>query len=227
MTDKLNSIITVGVVIFVSLSSFCEAQTLFEYLPANAQTTPALSPSSVSNGITVTDLTAGSGLFAEAGSYSWSDWNDSSVSPSNALAANDLWTWGFTVDSGPVNLTALSLALQKSADGPDDVDVQASINGGTGFSVLSQSFGGSTAVNSFSANQIGSVPTLNTGDSIAFTLTGFNSASPFGSLSLQGIPGSTAGLIVEGTLVAIPEPTTTSLLALGLIGCGLVRRRKS
>ena len=227
-TGKLNSIITAGVVIFVSLTSFCEAQSLFEYLPANALSTPDLTPTSVSSGSTATDLTAGSGLFAEGGSYNWSDWSDSNSSAADALAAGDLWAFGFTVDSGStVDVTGLTLALQRSADGPDDVDVQASVNGGAGFSVLTQSFGGSNAVNTFTASDIAMVPVLNAGDSIVFSLTGFNSASPFGTLSLQGIPGSTSGLILDGIVTDIPEPSSACLLTLVLAGAGLQRRRKA
>lgn len=225
-TRTRKSIITTGVAIFVSFASFCQAQSLFEFLPASAQSTPALAPNSVSSGITVTDLTAGSGLFAEAGSYNWSDWNDTSASATDALAANDFWTWGFTVDSGSIDLTSLSLALQRSADGPNDVDVQASVNGGSSFSVLTDSFAGSTTVNTFTAGQIGSVPVLNAGDSIAFSLTGFNSNSPFGTLSLQGIPGSTAGLIVTGTPGVIPEPSSICLVTLVTAGVSLRRRRR-
>ena len=220
------SIISLGLGICVLFSSYCEAQTLVDYQAANAQTTQALVPNTQSGGITATNLTAGSGLFAESGSYRWSDWNDSSTSFTAAVAANDFWTWGLTVDSGSLNLTSLSLALQKDPDGPENVEVQASINGGTSFSVLSDTFGGSLAVNSFSAGGIGSVPTLNAGDSIAFTLAGFDSSSIFGGLSLQSIPGSTSALILEGSFAVIPEPATASLLAFGLVGCGLIRRRK-
>ena len=217
-----------GVVICVLLTSFCEAQTLVDYQPANAQTTPALMPSTQIAGLTATNLTAGSGLFAEPGSYNWSDWNDTSTSFTGAVAANDFWTWGLTVDSGSMalNLTNLSLALQRSGDGPDDVEVQASINGGTNFSVLTGSFGGSTAVTTFSASGI-SAPLLNPGDSIDFTLAGFNSASVFGGLSLQSIPGSTSGLFLEGNFVPIPEPASASLLALAIAGAGLTRRRRA
>ncbi len=166
-------------------------------------------------------LTRGAGITptAAGNSLSGSGWDD--------LAADDYFTFGFTVDAGySVDLDTLYFGSRSSNTGPGSLSVYSSLDGFT------------SPVYSFS--QVGTAFTNNVADVSA--LTGITGSVEFriysdGGLSANGGTVSSAGTFrvgdyndgsnfsefrFEGTVV--PAPASAALMGLG--GLVAIRRRR-
>lgn len=216
-------------ILALGASSASAQQTIVQYGTAN---TTSLAPAVVDPSVTASSLAAGSGLGLNTGStFNFNGWDITSTSFENALAANDVWTWDFSVadPNALVDLTTLDIRLDRSTQGPDDFEIRASINGGASTSLLIGDFaGGSVGVNYLGVD-LSSLAGLTFGDSVQFTLGAWNATSALGTFDLETItfPGGTDGLTIRGNVSVIPEPSTTLLFALGLGGLASIRRREA
>ncbi|MBK7950632.1 MAG: PEP-CTERM sorting domain-containing protein [Deltaproteobacteria bacterium] len=216
-------------ILALGATSASAQQTLVQYGTAN---TTSLAPAVVDPSVTASNLGAGSGLGLNTGStFNFNSWNITSTSFENALAADDVWTWDFSVadPNALVDLATLDIRLDRSTQGPDDFEIRASINGGASTSILIGDFaGGSVGVNYLGVD-LSSLAGLTFGDSVRFTLAAWNATSALGTFDLETItfPGGTDGLTIRGNVSVIPEPSTTLLFALGLGGLASIRRREA
>lgn len=209
-------------------TSAAQAEVIVQYATAGSVTSlPAVAESAA---VTSDDLVAGSGLTVQTFStFNFSGWDTASTSFAAAVAANDFHTWGFdvTAPGTTIELTTMDTRWDRSGTGPDDFEIQVSVNGAPGISLLTHDFGDSSAGVSFPGVDLSAVPTLTTGDSVVFTIAAFNSESSGGTFDLETItfPGGTDGIVINGTVTGVPEPTTCMLALVGLAGLATTRRR--
>lgn len=207
-----------------------QPSSLQNYFAADSTTNPTLAPDENAPNITGDVLAAGTGItpgpdpilppFSGA-TYTWTGFDPSNASGADAIADDEVFTFGFDVDSLGVDLTEVGIGFNRQPDGPDDFELLFSVNGGANQSVLTQSFGGATGTINVLGIDLSAVPDLQVGDSIVFTLAPFNSSSDTATLSLQNFSafGSPA-LFFSGV---VPEPASIALLAAG--GLALLHRR--
>ena len=194
----------------------------------------AASPNTYTVAPVITDASvAGDNLVAGAGltstnfsTFNFTGFDVASTSFADAVAANDAWTWGFdvTAPATTIDLTTLDIRVDRSGTGPDDFEVQVSVNGGAPISLLTYDFNDSGSGVNFLGVDLSAVPTLTTGDSVVFTLGAYNSETSAGSFDLENItfPGGNDGIVVSGNVV--PEPGSLALIGLG--GLLIARRRR-
>lgn len=211
-------------------SPIAHAAIVVQYDTVASTTSATIAATSADSSVSADLLAAGSGLTANAGStYNWRGFDTANDSFTAAVGAGDFFTWGFDVSSGMIDLTDLDMRWDRSGSGPDDLELQVSVNGGTGISLLTHDYGDSGSGVDFTGVDLTSVPTLNSGDSVVFTLAAFNSESSGGTFDLETVDfGGTdpRSLRVNGTITAIPEPGSVAFLAIGMAGIYGVRRRR-
>lgn len=228
-TIKLLVCVPLGLgILLLGAASASAQQTILQYGTAN---TASLAPAVVDPSVSGANLAAGAGIAVNAGStFNFSSWDPTNISFADALADNEIWTFGFSVTgaNSVVDLTTLDIRLDRSGTGPDDFEIRASVNGGSATSVLAYDFaGGSVGVN-FLGVDLSGLASLAVGDSIVFTLAAWNATSAAGTFDLETItfPGGTDGITIRGDVSVIPEPTTSLLFALGLGGLAAIGRRE-
>ena len=212
----------------IALSSYANAVIVVEYLTAGG--TDSIAAGSADAAVTSDNLVAGGGLNVENFStFNFSDWDTASASFADAVAADDFWTWGFDVTAPltTVSPTTMDIRLDRSGTGPDDFEIQASVNGGGAITLLTHDFGDSSSGVDFLGVDISTIGDLNTGDSVVFTLAAFNSESSNGTFDLEtaDFGGSDPrALRIEGTISAVPEP---SAFLFGTLICGVLGAKYS
>ena len=218
---------TLAMVLFAATSA--QAETIVEYQTAGGVN--PLAASIVNPAVSADGLTGGSGLGLQFFStFNFNDWDTASTSFADAVAANDFYSWGFdvTAPGTTIDLTNLSSRWDRSGTGPDDFEIQVSVNGAPGITVLTYDYGDSTSGVDFPSVDLSAVPTVSTGDSVVFTLGAFNSESAGGTFDLESIDFNGPdqhGIRIEGTVTVIPEPASLGLLACGLAAIGFRRVR--
>ena len=220
--------LAICVVAMAAFSGSAKADIVVDYIPADGTTGFSLPTNSVADGVSATPITAAAGLNDATGStFNFSGWDTASTDFDAAVAANDFWSWSFTVDSGTVELTTMDIRLDRSGSGPDDFEIRASVNGGTASTLLTHDYGDSSSGVNFNDVDISALGVLGAGDSVSFTLAAFNSESSGGTFDLEGFGAADVpGLIINGNITAIPEPGTALALCLAIGGIAAVRRRK-
>ena len=205
-----------------------------QYTTLASTLNPALTAGTVMSGINAINMTAGSGLIANNGStWNWRAWDVASDSFEDAVAANDYWTWGFTVaDPITLDLTTMDIRLDRSGSGPDDFEIRASLNGGTAVSLLTHDYNDSDLGVNFTNVALNTFTGLVQGDSLVFTLAAFNSESTQGTFDLETItfPGGTDSLTIYGEVSAnaVPLPAAAWLFGTAVLGlAGFARRRQA
>lgn len=218
-----------GAALLASGASAAYSTTLLQYPTAGSTT--SLSPAIVDPSISGDDLTAGSGLTVQDFStFNFSGWDPASTSFADAVAANDFWTWGFDV-TGNVNidLSTMDIRLDRSGSGPDDFDIQATVNGGVAVSILSYDFGDSSSGVDFMGVDLSGIGSLGPGDSLMFTLAAYNSESDLGTFDLETVDfggSDPRALRIEGTVSAVPLPAAAWLFGSALLGMAAISRRR-
>ena len=223
--------------LLVVLGSSAYAQTLvYRIGTAPSVTVPTITPNYTADFISsISPLTAGIGLTAGA-SKTW-NWNGFfSASKETAIINNDYWTWSFATSESIV-LKEISFSLDRTIPGPssfaisyDVKPIEVNNNDYYSYTELIQSSVGSSGQNYVQPfNNL----SLKAGEKISFVITAWAGA---GSLRLlntdaQGDPdggydiyGGLSGIAVTAV---IPEPSAVSLLAVGLGGWAVMRRRRS
>jgi len=208
------------------------ASIVVEYTTAGGVNSIAANSNSSAT-VTPDDLVAGSGLNGtNFSTFNFTGWDTASTSFADAVAADDIWTWGFDVTTANTSivLKELNVRLDRSGSGPDDFEIQGSVNGGTPVTLLTHDFMDSGSGVTFTNVSLTSLGTVVTGDSVDFVLGAFNSESAAGSFDLETVtfPDGTDSLQVHAEIITtavVPEPSSIALL--GLVGlAGLVRRRR-
>ncbi len=207
------------------------AVTVLEYQTAASTSNATLTPSIADSSITADLMTAGSGLTANNGStWNWKGWDTASTSFDAAVGANDYWTWGFDVtDNVSIDLTSMDIRLDRSGTGPDDFEIQASVNGGSAVSLLTHDYGDSDAGVDFTGVDLTGIGLLGPGDSLVFTLAAFNSEGTSGTFDLETVDfngSDPRSLRIEGTVSAVPLPGAIWLFGSALAGGLAMARRK-
>ena len=72
--------------------------------------------------------------------------------------------------SGIYYLATMDIRLDRSGTGPDDFEIQASVNGGTAVSLLTHDFNDSANEVEFTNVDLSAIGALTQGDSVVFTL---------------------------------------------------------
>ena len=227
-----------AIALVFAVGGAASAATLVQYDTAASTSNATIAASTVATGLAADDLSAGGGLTANSGgTYNWRGWNDDNPTASfaDAVGDGDFWSWGFDVtDALNVDLTSFDIRLDRSGTGPNQFEIQASVNGGTGISLLSDDFGTSSSGRDYVGIDLTALGTLTQGDSVVFTLAAFGvdsgGGSSAGTFDLETVDFNgpdERSIRIEGTTSAVPEPgTIAGLFSLGLAGAVAGRRRR-
>lgn len=233
MYNSLRLLIAVSSTVLFPLN--VSADLVLSYISSSSTTNPSATANDTADGLVSANLQQSGGLTANAGgTFNWRGWDLSNTTFTDAVSANDSWTWGFTVAAtgtggnvSSVDLTTLSMRVDRSPSGPDDIELRAYVNGGSETSIFTHDYSDSDSGRNFSNLDISSIGPLSVGDTIQFVFAAFNSESSSGTMDLENLPSGN-GIEVNGNVnfSSVPEPT--SLLMFGATALiGLQRRRKT
>ena len=205
----------------IGTMAFCgsaSADILAEWDGVEGTTIPA---NDVATGLTGMDLSRGPGIAEATGSnFNSNGFDDTALDFDDAIAADDYLSFGFTVDSGTVDLTTILVELDRSSTGPATVGLFSSVDGFDDASDLIQSFSVSTS-GTILTFDVSSLTGL-TG-TVEFRFYFFGATSTLGTADIEDdlIDADATGLQINGT---IPAPGALALL--GIAGLAGARRRR-
>ncbi|MGE0378885.1 MAG: PEP-CTERM sorting domain-containing protein, partial [Planctomycetaceae bacterium] len=180
-----------------------------DYVAANSS---SIAPTTQGAGVTGSNLTGASGLIFAGNGFEWSGWETNSLA--NAITANEYLEWGFT-STQTYDLSDLDIRYDALGNGPENLAIQASINGG-GFQTIYTD--DAVATGGFDAANI-DLSSFASVTSAVFRLFAWNANNANGRLNVENSTSfGNAAIVVNG--VAIPEPA--SLVMMGLAGCAWV-----
>lgn len=149
-----------------------------------------------------------------------------------AIAEEHYFQFAITVDSGfALNLTSIDLDAQSTSTGSDDGAFFTSIAGFSAGNEIAAVTGvsGNTGgfdsdASGFGAIDLSAAAYQNLTGTVTFRVYGYNTTSGAGATYIRNLTGN--DLVVNGALVAVPEPSAVfSLMVVGL-GSMITRRRK-
>lgn len=201
------------------------ATVLVQY--GTAGSTTSLAPVTVNAAVSAANLNAGSGIDVLAFStFNFTNWDPANTSFADAVADDEVWTWGFTADAvSNIDLTTMDIRLDRSGSGPDDFEIKVSVGGAAGVSVLTHDFGDSSAGVNFLDVDLSGI-TVAAGQEVIFTLAAFNAESTGGTFDLETItfPGGNDGIVINGNVSPVPVPAAAWLLLSGIAGLVVKKR---
>ena len=200
------------------LTSASQAAIVLDYISIPSTANATIAPNTTGTGVTGANLMTGGGLTANNGStYNWRAWDGTDVA--TALAAGDFFEWGFTSTSA-YNLDDLDIRYDRSGNGPQDVDIQLSINGGA-FTSIHSATGISPGGNTVADIDLTSFDDVT---SATFRLFAFNATNGNGTFDVENAFNG-AAIVVNGTLSAVPEPASLVMVGVALALFWCVRSR--
>lgn len=167
------------------------------------------------------DLTRGSGLTASSGANSM---NARGFTTAAAIDLNDYYSFTISPDAGQMlTLTTLRFAERRSGSGIRKLEVRTSRDGFT------TAQGGVVEIPDDTGFRdqlitLGGLTNLTSG--ITLRIYGWQAESGAGTWRLANHSG-TGGLTVDGWLTPVPEPSTLTIAACLVLGCGAIRGRRS
>lgn len=201
--------------------------TILEY--GTAGSTTALAPSFEAAGVNGANFTAGTGIDVQNFStFNFTNWDPGNTSAAEAIATDEVWTWGFTADPGvSFDLASFDIRLDRSGNGPDDFEIFLAVNGGPNVSVLTFDFQDGTTGVDFLGVDLSSATGVT---EAVFTLAAFNAEGTNGTFDLESLGGGSAGTAFRLDAVDtsdVPLPGTLAMILAGLGGLGAVARRRA
>jgi hypothetical protein len=160
-------------------------------------------------------LSRGAGLIPNQGvTFNSRDWSTNTILNSSST---DYVQWGWAAGSGLYNLVDMTIQYDRSATGPSQLAILASINGGALQTVYTDS-----NVNIGDESAIIPLAQFQNVASAQFRLFGFDASSTGGTLDIERFnanPSPSRAIVVRG-VTAVPEPTAVlALLVFSAGGC--------
>lgn len=163
-------------------------------------------------------LSRGAGLTPNNGiAFNSREW---SLSNAVNLSSNKYIQWGWSASTQSVDLTDLEIQYDRSGSGPTQLAIAISVDGGSFQTIF-------TDADVFIGDETHTIDltTFDEVESATFRLFGFDAASGEGTLDIEEIEaGGRRGIIVRGELSAVPEPTSSLVLLVGLLAAQFRRR---
>ena len=168
---------------------------------------PDLDAADVGPGIIAEQLRRGPGLVPNAGitlnSSSWS------TAPNFNPLSDDFLAFGWSDSSVTYDLTDLTWQYDRNPNGPEQIVMTLSTNGGPELIVFSDSF-----VNPGDETATVDLSSFDAVDSARFRVYGFDAVTSSGTFDIEEIvDGEARGILIRGEVTAVPEPATMALLA--------------
>lgn len=205
-------ILSTALILALTLLSTSAHAGFITYNFAGAPGDQASTSGSGPTGITVGDISRGSGLTASGAlnSISSSGWS------TGALDLDDYYGFSLTIDSGfTLDLTSLHFAERRSGTGIRNFQVRASNDNFTTFSTVVSEI--TVPDNTSTRDQDFALSLNDLTGTIAFRIYGYNAEGTGGTWRLAN-HSSEGGLVLNGSLTAVPEPTTIALISLAAAG---------
>lgn len=192
---------------------------IVQYKPDGNANLAAVDASVSDTAVAADQIVAGAGLNASNGAtWAWEGWNN---------AATDYIDWGFDVTSttSAISLQTMFIDLSGNAGIPEDVQITMAIDRLLG---IDEMFNFATVNGNAGAFtlDLGSAVTggrLYNGDSVNFRLTTLDMG--FGSIGIK-TGSADDGIIVNGALSTIPEPSAQVPLVLVVVSCLIFFRHR-
>lgn len=201
---------------FIFLSHGLYSQSIAEWDTTGLSgITPSVTASFEDPFLTAGNITRGSGVTATSASDAFS---------SSAWAAtfdlNDYYQFVLTPDVGyTMNIDTFIFGYNRTATGPDEFELRSDLDG---FVAAIDSFSQTGTTGFTQSISLGALFD-NITSAITFRLYGYSSSSGAGTFRLQD--PAAGNIRFEGTVSAIPEPSTYAMLVLGALCVGLALRR--
>lgn len=215
----------------------CKADILLSWNTAGNLGTETSEPSVTNDAnLAAANLTLGAGVVASTngnrfGGSNWFDTGNTAAGSTiaEAVAGNNFIQFVVTPSGATFSATSLDFIWDRSGTGPSSVALRSSIDGfATDLGTVTGMISGGNATTTLRSIAISGVNDIST--STTFRLYGFGTTAVGGTGGFDTATGATTpNVVFNGTITAVPEPTSIVLLSLAG-SSGLVvnyRRRKS
>lgn len=184
---------------------------------------------SQASGVVGTGYSRGNGLTLASGGTFNSQGFNLNGNEAAAISSNDFVEWSFT-SSSAIDLTSFDIRYDRSAEGPSELRIDFSSNGGAFTTVHNDA-----NVSVLGENNLGIILNSTGVTAGAFRLFAWGATDTNGTFDLEnnasiGVDGANpVSFELNGTITSVPEPSSISLVS--LMGCSALvaayRRRKA